>query len=97
MTPVFFHPEAEAEVLAAANYYEGQQEDLGKRFLSTVEDGLSRIRMNPRLYPQIDGSVRRCLTRTFPFGILFRETEVRIEIIAVMHLRRRPGYWKERM
>jgi len=96
MTSVFFHPEADAEVVAAANYYEGQQEDLGKRFLANVEDGIARIRINPRLYPLIDRDVRRCPTRTFPFGILFRDIEDRIEIIAVMHLRRKPGYWKER-
>lgn len=97
MTAVFFHPEADAEVVAAAAYYEGQQEDLGKRFLSAVEDGLARIRINPQLYPLIDGDVRRCLMRTFPFGVLFRDRAERIEIIAVMHLRRKPGYWKERV
>ncbi|KAF0221585.1 MAG: plasmid stabilization system [Geobacteraceae bacterium] len=97
MTAVFFHPEADAEVVAAAAYYEGQQEDLGKRFLSSVGDGLARIRINPRLCPLIDDDVRRCLTRTFPFGILFRDRGGRIEIIAVMHLRRTPGYWKERV
>jgi len=96
MTSVLFHPEADAEVVAAANYYESQQEDLGKRFLSNIEDGLARIRINPLLYPLIDGDVRRCLTRTFPFGILFRESGDAIVIIAVMHLRRKPGYWKER-
>ena len=88
---VIFHPEADAEVTAAAVYYEGQQENLGKRFLSSIEDGLARIRINPRLYPLIDEDVRRCLTRIFPFGILFRDRVDRIEI-----LRRRPGYWKER-
>ncbi len=96
MMSIFFHPEADAELVAAANYYEGQQEDLGKRFISNIEDGLARIRINPLLYPLIDGDVRRCLTRTFPFGILFRESGDTIEIIAVMHLRRKPGYWKER-
>jgi toxin ParE1/3/4 len=96
MTTVFFHPEADAELIAAAVYYEGQQEELGKRFLSSVEDSLARIRINPLLYPVIDGDVRRCLTRTFPFGVLFRDRADRIEIIAVMHLRREPGYWKER-
>jgi len=49
MTPIFFHPEAEAEVVAAAVYYEEQQGNLGRRFLSSIEDGLSRIRINPRL------------------------------------------------
>lgn len=97
MTAVFFHPAADAEVIAAATYYEDQQEDLGKRFLSSIEDGLARIRINPHLYPQIDGDVKRCLTRTFPFGILFRDRGDRIEIIAVMHLRRKPAYWKERV
>lgn len=43
MTVVFFHPEANAEVIAAAAYYEGQQEDLGKRFLSSVEVGELRV------------------------------------------------------
>jgi plasmid stabilization system protein ParE len=93
---VIFHPEADAEVIAAAVYYEGQQENLGKRFLSSIEDGIARIRINPHLYPLIDEDVRRCLTRTFPFGILFRDRGDRIEIIAVMQLRRKPGYWKER-
>ena len=97
MTAVFFHPEADAELIAAAVYYEGQQEELGKRFLSSVEYSLARIRINPRLYPVIDGNVRRCLARTFPFGVLFRDRADRIEIIAVMHLRREPGYWKERV
>lgn len=96
MMPVFFHPEAESEVVAAANYYEGQQEDLGKRFLANVEDGLARIRINPHMYPLIEGDVRRCLTRTFPFGILFRDKGDHVEIIAFMHLKRKPGYWKER-
>ena len=91
---VIFHPEADTEVTAAAVYYEGQQENLGKRFLSSIEDGLARIRINPRLYPLIDEDVRRCLTRTFPFGILFRDRGDGIEIVAVMQLRRKPGYWK---
>ncbi len=93
---MIFHPEADAEVTAAAVYYEGQQENLGKRFLSSIEDGIARIRINPRLYPLIDEDVRRCLTRTFPFGILFRDRGDGIEIVAVMQLRRKPGYWKER-
>jgi hypothetical protein len=28
MMSIFFHPEADTELVAAANYYEGQQEDL---------------------------------------------------------------------
>ena len=47
MTTILFHPDAEAEVVSAASYYEGQHLDLGKRFISSIEDGLARIRINP--------------------------------------------------
>jgi toxin ParE1/3/4 len=96
MKPVDFNQEAEAEMIAAAAYYEQQQENLGKRFLASVQDGINRILLNPRLYPVVELDVRRCLVKTFPFGILFRGQPRRIVIIAVMHLHRDPEYWKNR-
>lgn len=97
MKPVRFHPEAEDELLSAAKFYETQQKDLGKRFLASVQDALNRIQVNPLLYSEIQDDVRRCLTTTFPFGVIFRIMQEQYAIIAVMHLRREPGYWKNRL
>ena len=96
MKIVKFHPAAESELIAASVYYERQQPDLGRRFLVSVQDVVNRIVLNPHLYPVVDLDVRRCLTKTFPFGILFRELSDRIIIMAVMHLHRDPDYWKAR-
>jgi toxin ParE1/3/4 len=96
MKPVRFHPEAEAEMNEAAAYYEGQQPQLGRRFLVCVQDAANRIRANPQLYPIVEGDVRRCLTRSFPFGVLFRIRPEEYVVIAVMHLHRDPAYWGER-
>ena len=96
MKPIRFHPEAEAEMIDAAAWYEAQQTDLGKRFLTSVQDAHNRIDLNPELYAQIEGDVRRCLTRTFPFCVLFRIRSDIIVIMAVMHLHREPDYWKNR-
>jgi toxin ParE1/3/4 len=96
MKAVVFHADAEAELIEAAAYYEAQQCDLGKRFLTSVQDAINRIVLNPRLYPVIELDVRRCLTRTFPFGVLFRDRPDNIQVIAVMHLHRQPTYWKNR-
>ncbi|MCP5523473.1 MAG: type II toxin-antitoxin system RelE/ParE family toxin [Verrucomicrobiales bacterium] len=96
MKPVRFHPDADAEMLNAAVWYESQQEDLGKRFLVAVQDALNRIQLNPELYSFVDGDVRRCLTKTFPFGVLFRIEPNVIAVMAVMHLHRDPDYWKNR-
>ena len=96
MKPIRFHPDADLEMLDAAVWYESQQPDLGKRFLAAVQDALSRIELNPELYALVEGDVRRCLTRTFPFGVLFRIRPDFIAVIAVMHLHRDPDYWKNR-
>lgn len=97
MKPVRFHPEAEAEMMSAAKFYETQQKDLGKRYLATVQSALNRIQVNPLLYHEIDDGVRRCLTMTFPFGVVFRIMPEHYEIIAVMHQHRDPGYWNRRI
>ena len=96
MKTVRFHPDAEAEMIAAAAYYERQQVDLGRHFLAAVQDATNRIVMNPALYGTVELDVQRCLTRTFPFGVLFRVRTDEILIMAVMHLRRDPSYWKYR-
>jgi len=96
MTPVRFHPQAEAEMIEAAAYYESQQRDLGKRFLASVRNAIDNIVINPHLYPVVHLDVRRCLTRTFPFGVLFRILADQIIIVAVMHLHRHLNYWKSR-
>jgi len=96
MKTVVFQADAEAEMIEAAAYYEAQQRDLGRRFLTSVQDSINRIVINPQLYPIVELDVRRCLTRTFPFGVLFRDRPNKIEVIAVMHLHRDPNYWQER-
>ena len=93
---VRLHPEAETEMIEAAAYYEDRQADLGKRFLVSVQDAINNISINPRIYPVVDLDVRRCLTKVFPFGVLFRTLRDEIVIIAVMHLARHPDYWKHR-
>ncbi len=83
-------------MVEAAIWYESQQEGLGKRFLTSVQNALNRIELNPKMYPIVEDDVHRCLTKIFPFGILFRIKSDTIAVIAVMHLHRDPDYWKAR-
>jgi toxin ParE1/3/4 len=97
MKAIRFLSDAEAEMVESAIWYDAQQENLGQRFLASVKDALNRIQINPLLYPVVELDVRRCVTKTFPFGVLFRilSTE-EIVVVAVMHLHRDPDYWKGR-
>lgn len=97
MKPFHFHPEALAEADEAAKFYEEQQKGLGKRFIEALTDTINRIKRNPELYRKIDDNMRKCSLLHFPYGIIYRDKNKFIEIIAVMHLRRKPGYWKTRV
>ena len=41
-------------------------------------------------------SARRFLLSRFPFGIAYRLEADEVVVVAVAHLRRRPGYWTGR-
>jgi toxin ParE1/3/4 len=42
------------------------------------------------------GAVRRLPLRRFPYSIVYRVKADEIQIFAVAHQRRKPGYWRER-
>jgi len=92
----WFHPEARLEFLESVAYYESQQAGLGQRFLEAVSEAVRRIQARPDMYRLIDQAWRQCRIPRFPFGIIYRVKHRRIQIIAVMHLHRRPGYWQKR-
>ncbi|MBN2088811.1 type II toxin-antitoxin system RelE/ParE family toxin [candidate division KSB1 bacterium] len=97
MKPFQFHPDAFSEADTAAQFYEDQKSQLGKRFIEALTDTISRIRRDPQLYPKVKDNIRKCRILHFPYGVIYREQKNFIEIIAVMHFKRKPGYWKDRI
>lgn len=83
-------PLAQADIEAAAAWYEEQQSGLGLRFVDAVDHVLTRIRHTPLQFPEISANVRRALLQTFPYAVYFRATEELVVIVAVLHLRRDP-------
>jgi len=40
---------------------------------------------------------RRFVLQQFPYAIVYRETVPTIQVLAVAHGRRKPGFWKKRL
>ncbi len=97
MKPILFLPEAEQEMLEAAQYYQSLSPGLGTDYLSEVERAVRSIANSPDAWPILEGNLRRRLIRRFPCGILYRIEPEEIVIVAIAHLRKKPGYWKERI
>ena len=94
---LILRPEAEAELTEAFEWYEARFPGLGLEFIRSVDSLLNSISRNPLSYPIVYKTIRRALTRKFPYEIFFAaETEI-IVILAVFHAKRNPRRWRERI
>jgi len=88
---------AEAELLEAITYYNGESEGLGYEFATEVQRTLVRIASHPNAWAPISKHTRRCRMSRFPYGLLYQLRPDVILIVAVMHLHRDPESWKKRL
>ena len=91
-----YHPDARQEASTAVAYYAAISQELGVDFLTELENGISRIVKMPKAWANHMAGTRRCLLHRFPYGIVYQIESEEIQIVAVMPLHRRPGYWTER-
>jgi len=96
MKPVVFLDAAREEMVEAALWYEGKAPGLGADFLSQVRLAIDQIASFPDAGVLVAEQTRRRMVRRFPFGVLYRVEPERVVVAAVMHLRRKPGYWRDR-
>jgi len=91
-----FNPLAEAELQDAASWYDERVAGLGGRFITAIRHRAAEIVESPRRWPLIRAA-RRVLVGSYPYATIYREiSDDQIEIVAVAHLKRRPGYWAQR-
>lgn len=94
---VSFHPAARDEFLAAAEYYDTAVAGLGSRFLQIVRGTTDMLLRHPEAGSVRNAGTRRVVLTGFPYDIVFQVRQDTLEIIAIAHQRRRPGYWRHRV
>jgi toxin ParE1/3/4 len=97
MKEIIFLDPAKEEMADAAEFYDLKASGLGEEFLQEIESVIKIIKKYPESGKLLNGKIRRRITGRFPFGVLYVEEENEIIVIAIMHLKRRPGYWTKRL
>jgi toxin ParE1/3/4 len=92
-----FHHAATAEYDAAFDWYLERSPDAAVKFDTEVDRALAQIVAAPQRWAAGPHSTRRFLLRQFPFTLIYRERASTIQIVAVAHTSRKPGYWKQRL
>lgn len=88
---------ARIELDNAVAYYNNESPSLGDRFLQEALHTLNRIGEFPDAWHHCSERTRRCLTRRFPYGVIYQVRNDGILVIAIAHLHRKPEYWKDRI
>jgi toxin ParE1/3/4 len=97
MSGYAFHPLAESELLDAAHYYEQRRRGLGRSFLAEVRRCIQLILANPDIGTLLGDNVRRKTLHRFPYNLLYGQDSSGITVLAIMHQKRRPNYWRDRL
>jgi len=90
---ITFNELAERELNDAVQFYEHEQTGLGAAFIAEVRRCTDALAENPESGAAVLGAIRRRLCQRFPYGLLYTVAGGELRILAVMHLKRRPGYW----
>jgi len=96
LVELILHPAALAELTEATAFYEERAPGLGRDLFEEVQRVFGLIAENPEGAAIFDDPYRRYLCRRFPFSVVYRRAANGLRVLAIMHQRRRPGYWKRR-
>ena len=97
MSNISILPQAEQEFSDAVDWYNDQCPGLGYEFAAEVTATLERISDFPQAWPKISRRARRCMTNKFPFGVIYQIRKDCILVLALMHMKRDPTCWRERV
>lgn len=88
---------AEIELDQAISWYESQAPGLGGAFLIEVLSAVERVSSYPDAWHPLEEGLRRCRLNRFPYGLIYAVENSDILVLAVAHLHRKPGYWRDRL
>jgi len=91
-----FHPEAELELIEAADFYEQEVPGLGERFEAEVRRASDLLLAHPHIGTPVDPELRTFILDRFPYTLYYSVTSDVLRIEVVAHQSRRPGYWRSR-
>jgi len=69
---------------------------LGEDFQESVDLKIELLKQNPQAYSFIYKDFRSAKIKTFPYNLIYKVFDTKIQIIAVFHHSRNPKEWRKR-
>ena len=96
---LIIRPEAEEDLTDVATWYDSHEPGLGLEFLSEAHSAIARALRRPEFFARVrlNPTVRRVLTRRFPYRVFFIVRPDAIIVFAVLHAARHDRVWRHRI
>ena len=91
-----FYPEAAEEAERAAAWYSQHSRIASESFVVEIDRAIEEILQSPHAWPPYRQIYRRRVLSRFPFSVVYRIKENVIEVVAIVHDKKRPGYFENR-
>jgi toxin ParE1/3/4 len=88
---------AKTDLREASRFYDLKRPGFGDIFLSRFHQALSQVREYPLAAPVVYRQYRKMKLEQFKHSIVYHVEADKIVVVAVMHNRRNPDYWKRRI
>ncbi|MBE2283841.1 MAG: type II toxin-antitoxin system RelE/ParE family toxin [Prosthecobacter sp.] len=91
---VVYSEHFQAELCCVTGRYSAEDKELGRRFVQTVEHACVEITADPLRCRVLEGRVRRCLVRRFPYIIYYLVEDDLLYFGALLHSARHPETYR---
>jgi plasmid stabilization system protein ParE len=94
---VRFHPAAAQDVESTYECYAARDASAADGFREELRQAVDAVTANPHAWPRYGSRVRHYVFPRYPFSLVYLVRGDDIQVVAVAHGRRRPGYWRSRL
>jgi plasmid stabilization system protein ParE len=93
---VEFLRQAATEVEEALEWYSERSILAASEFLQEVDRAIQLAVERPGAWPLFEAGTQRIVMQRYPYSIIFRAVPGIVQVVAVAHHKRKPGYWRQR-
>jgi plasmid stabilization system protein ParE len=97
LVAVRFHPAAAQEAEEAYDWYAARNPAAAYGFREELRPAVEAVAESPGSWPRYGARAQRYVFPRFPFSLVYVRRPEEVEVVAVAHGRRRPGYWRSRV
>ena len=98
MRRIVINPDAELELRAAARWYSEQEPGLGEEFVLEIDRTIATLAEGAHRHPvwRAGQPYRKVRPHRFPYVVFFVHDDELVQVYAIAHRGRKPGYWIKR-